>query len=43
MRKLKRAIARHNMQKQGWQHLNRKHADGRSSFAKYWHEFVVVR
>jgi len=43
MRKLKRSVARHNMIKSGWRNLNRKHADGQSTFAKYWRDFVVVK
>lgn len=43
MRKLKRALARRNMEKQGFGRFNKKHSDGRSYFAKHWREFVVVK
>lgn len=40
MRKLKRAIARQRMLREGYYHLNRKQSDGRSPFAKHWREYV---
>ena len=40
MRKLKRSIARHNMIRAGFTCLNKKHGDGKSTFAKLWRKYV---
>lgn len=40
MRKLKRSVARHNMLRAGYTHLNKKDADGKSKFAKLWRNYV---
>lgn len=39
MRRFLRAIAHGAMEAQGIQKPNRRHADGRSYFAKRWHEY----
>lgn len=40
MRKYLRSIARANMKKAGYQHVNRKDASGRSFFSRPWREFI---
>lgn len=40
MRKLKRSIARANMKRAGYQHINRKGADKQSFFSLTWRKFV---
>lgn len=40
MRKLMRSVARHNMKRAGYQHMNRKGADGKSYFARHWRNYV---
>lgn len=38
LRTLKREVARRNMKKRGYTHINKKHTDG-SLFSKRWREF----
>lgn len=40
MRKLKRSVARANMKRAGYQHINRKGADKQSFFSLNWRKFV---
>lgn len=40
MRKLMRSVARHNMQRMGMAHINRKGGDGNSFFAKHWRDYI---
>ena len=40
MRKLMRSVARHNMKQAGYTRLNKKGADGKSAFAKFWKQYV---
>lgn len=40
MRKLLRSVARHNMLHAGFTRLNKKGADGKSAFARYWRNYI---
>ena len=40
MRKLLRSVARHNMKRAGFTRLNKKGADGKSAFARYWRNYI---
>lgn len=40
MRKLLRSVARHNMLRAGFTRLNKKGADGKSSFARHWRNYI---
>ena len=40
MRKLKRSIARANMKRAGYQHINKKGVSGESFFSRNWRKFV---
>lgn len=40
MRKLKRSIARANMERAGYHRINKKGGDGTSFFSRNWRKFV---
>ena len=40
MRKLLRSVARHNMLRVGFTRLNKKGADGKRAFARYWRNYI---